>query len=338
MNGKTLSGMQSNSTEVAQQEREGEQNPGNRILNENFSKDEIGDLRELLSLFGKGWISRLRKEKTSFTPAIGERPASVLGTPLLGASPSGWTPSPGESPASGLGTPSNLPPAVEGLPHFGPDTVQKPAMGISSPNSSQTKTSSPGLPRFPSPFPQTSGGIPSQSANVSTNMPGSEISVSSKRSFRTELLSLWNKAQTRQGEQEAFATVRKLLEEIPDETLFGKIFSALCLIFPIQNSLRNCTPDQSLSNLINATDRCLALLSGSEFEQRKKLVKSIAKFASEISPSNLFFAHEGEPFNNQQYERAEGGDSTGRTIREVQSFLVVKRENNMIYRPGKALT
>jgi hypothetical protein len=108
--------------------------------------------------------------------------------------------------------------------------------------------------------------------------------------------------------------------------------------FPAAQALRFGTPDQKQFALSVATDRALAHLAGHAFPERGRLLKALAAWASAVAGTHTFLASEGEPFNNQYWERVPAASPTGKTIREVHGFLVIRSDSRQVVRLGRALT
>ncbi|MFZ5953436.1 MAG: hypothetical protein ACOYXC_22225, partial [Candidatus Rifleibacteriota bacterium] len=131
---------------------------------------------------------------------------------------------------------------------------------------------------------------------------------------------------------------KALLSEIDNDSSFIRIFAALAGIFPLRKCLRHGTPEQKLFSAIALSDRFLAGISGEQFAGRKRLLKAVGTYFSALSEKYNFLAMENENFSPQYHERIPGSSATGRTIREMQGFLVVHKDTNQIVRTGMVLT
>ena len=129
-----------------------------------------------------------------------------------------------------------------------------------------------------------------------------------------------------------------VLNEIKD--IFSKIeataektlITAILGIFPCKRFIRHGTPEQKLFVLKCLSDRFLENIAGLKFTGRKKLLKVISKYLSDVSENYNFITMEGEPFKPTFHERVAGSSSSGLTIKEMRGFLVVdSRTNRVIY-------
>ncbi len=132
--------------------------------------------------------------------------------------------------------------------------------------------------------------------------------------------------------------LKKLAESIPENEIFVKTVLSIASVFPVGDYLRHGTPDQKLYTLIAIGDRFLEHISGINFNSRKKLIKIIGKYLSQVSGAYNFIQMENESFNPQYHERVSCSSSTGSKIREMRGFVVVERNNNQIVRLGRVLT
>ena len=155
---------------------------------------------------------------------------------------------------------------------------------------------------------------------------------------RTELLAYWQQLQaTEQYETEIRDTLKKILENVADQKLFVRIFASLTAIFPLKRNLRHGTPDQKLFTLIALGDRFLQGIAGVFIPDRKLLIKTVAKYLSEVSENYSFIQMETENFSPQYHERVQGS-ANGSKIREMHGFLVVAKQTNQVVRLGAVLT
>jgi len=252
-------------------------------------------------------IGKLRKLLTALQPMI-EKPFSgdeIKGLKELLAS---------RQPDKNAGVASGI--SIEDLPAFptAEETVQ--AVIPQAPEADKTATAT---------------------AALSDSSAVSQISV--LENARKELLESWNKSITRQKPAEVeinhLAFIRKICEAI-EIKMFFQVFAAVAGVFPIQNSLRNGTTNEKKFATIAAGDRFLLNISGLVFEERKNLVKSIARYLTDISAEIGFVSHEGANFDNQNYEKVDGSASTGK-IREIHGYVVINKSTNQVYRSGRAL-
>lgn len=139
-------------------------------------------------------------------------------------------------------------------------------------------------------------------------------------------------------EQETKGIFKGILAEIQDQRTRMRAFAALCGIFPIKKSLRHGTPEQRLFALNALGDRYLESMAGLHFNERKKLLKAVARYLSQISDGFNFIQMEGEAFASQYHERVAGASAAGKTVREMHGFLVVGRDSNQVVRIGQVLT
>ncbi len=90
--------------------------------------------------------------------------------------------------------------------------------------------------------------------------------------------------------------------------------------------------------LITLGERFLQQLAGVIFAERKRLLKTVARYLSEVSENCSFIQMEGETFNPQYHERAPGSMPSGKSIREMHGFLVTSRSSNQVVKPALVLT
>lgn len=134
------------------------------------------------------------------------------------------------------------------------------------------------------------------------------------------------------------ALFKGILAEITDSRTRLRAFASLAGLFPIKKCLRHGTPEQRLFTLIALGDRFLENMAGMAFAERKKLIKAVARFLSQIAENFNFIQMEGEAFSSQYHERVAGASSAGKTVREMHGFLVVGKDNNQVVRVGQVLT
>lgn len=135
-----------------------------------------------------------------------------------------------------------------------------------------------------------------------------------------------------------FDTLKAFIDDVTDESQRNRFECAMLGLMPLQKHLRHGTPEQKLAVLSMVTDRFLKSVAGLKSNHRKDILQTVAAYVSGLSGTYTFLQGEGEPFNNQYYERAEGSDVTGKHIREVHSYLVIKNETRLVARLGQALT
>ncbi len=110
------------------------------------------------------------------------------------------------------------------------------------------------------------------------------------------------------------------------------LITALLGLFPCKRFIRHGTPEQKLFVLKCLSDRFLENIAGLKFTGRKKLLKVITKYLSDISENYNFISMEGEPFKPTFHERVAGSSMSGLVIKEMRGFLVVdSRTNRVIY-------
>lgn len=184
------------------------------------------------------------------------------------------------------------------------------------------------------PAPETDKTVAAASSDSSAV---SQISV--LENARKELLENWSKSIVRQKPAEVeinyLASIRKICEVV-EIKMFFQVFAAVAGVFPIHNSLRNGTSNEKKFATIAAGDRFLLNISGMVFEERKNLIKNIARYLTDISAEIGFISHEGASFDNQNYEKIDGSASTGK-IREIHGYVVINKSTNQVYRSGRAL-
>ena len=134
------------------------------------------------------------------------------------------------------------------------------------------------------------------------------------------------------------STEADVLNEFKDiiskvETAVEKtVITAFLGVFPCKRFVRHGTPEQKLFVLKCLSDRFLENIAGLKFTGRKKLLKVVSKYLSDVSENYNFITMEGEPFKPTFHERVAGSSSSGLTIKEMRGFLVVDgRTNRVIY-------
>lgn len=181
-------------------------------------------------------------------------------------------------------------------------------------------------------------------AKLFTEIPGSipEKTVASPKpedTSRAELIQAFEATYCPDPvENENKALLKGILNEIADSKTRLRAFANLAGLFPIKKCLRHGTPEQRLFTLIALGDRFLENMAGINFPERKKLIKAVARFLSQIAESFNFIQMEGEAFSSQYHERVAGASSAGKTVREMHGFLVVGKDNNQVVRVGQVLT
>ncbi len=125
-----------------------------------------------------------------------------------------------------------------------------------------------------------------------------------------------------------FKDIFSNIEAVAEKTLITAILG----IFPCKRFIRHGTPEQKLFVLKCLSDRFLENIAGLKFTGRKKLLKVVSKYLSDVSENYNFITMEGEPFKPTFHERVAGSSSSGLTIKEMRGFLVVdSRTNRVIY-------
>ena len=116
------------------------------------------------------------------------------------------------------------------------------------------------------------------------------------------------------------------------------LVTAFLGVFPCKRFIRHGTPEQKLFVLKTLSDRFLENIAGLKFQERKKLLKMVAKYLSEISDNYSFIQMEGEPFKPMYHERVAGSSSSGLIIKEMRSFLIIDSGSNHIIYTGLVLS
>ena len=131
-----------------------------------------------------------------------------------------------------------------------------------------------------------------------------------------------------------FKEIASKLEIKSEKTLI----TAFLGIFPCKRFIRHGTIEQKLFVLKSLSDRFLENIAGLRFPERRKLLKLIAKYFSDISENFTFIPMEGEPFKPTYHERVAGSSSSGLVVKEMRSFLVVDSRTNRIIYTGLVLS
>lgn len=116
------------------------------------------------------------------------------------------------------------------------------------------------------------------------------------------------------------------------------LITAFLGVFPCKRFIRHGTPEQKLFFLKVIGDRFLENIAGLKFTERKKLLKLVAKYLSDVSENYTFIPMEGEPFKPMFHERVEGSSSSGLIVKEMRSFLIVDSGSNRIIYTGLVLS
>ena len=133
------------------------------------------------------------------------------------------------------------------------------------------------------------------------------------------------------SESEVLNEFKDIVSKI-ETTAEKTLITALLGLFPCKRFVRHGTPEQKLFVLKCLSDRFLENIAGLKFTGRKKLLKVITKYLSDVSESYNFISMEGEPFKPTFHERVAGSSMSGLVIKEMRGFLVVdSRTNRVIY-------
>ena len=116
------------------------------------------------------------------------------------------------------------------------------------------------------------------------------------------------------------------------------LITAFLGLFPCKRFIRHGTPEQKLFVLKTLSDRFLENIAGVKFQERKRLLKLVAKYLSEVSENYTFIPMEGEPFKPMFHERVAGSSASGLTVKEMRSFLIVDSNTNHIIYTGLVLS
>lgn len=131
-----------------------------------------------------------------------------------------------------------------------------------------------------------------------------------------------------------FKEIIAKLQGVNEKTLI----TAFLGLFPCKRFIRHGTPEQKLFVLKSLSDRFLENIAGLKFQERKRLLKLVAKYLSEISDNYSFIPMEGEPFKPMFHERVAGSSASGLTVKEMRSFLIVDSSSNHIIYTGLVLS
>jgi hypothetical protein len=275
-----------------------------------LSDEEVADLRRLLNLFGPRWLQKVAE---GGLPLRG----SGLGAEA-GAAASGPTAAVAvELPPWPVAESASTTAGGGGVPAAGPGAGLGTAAGRAGPTP-------PGpFPPFVSPLPPAEPAAPL---------------VPPETVVRDTLLAWFDRVPVEGVEREARTRLREVLGAIAPGPVFLAAWQAVTAAFPAAQALRFGTPDQKQFALSAATDRALAHLAGHAFPERGRLLKALAAWASAVAGTHTFLASEGEPFNNQYWERVPAASPSGKTIREVHGFLVIRSDSRQVVRLGRALT
>jgi len=161
----------------------------------------------------------------------------------------------------------------------------------------------------------------------------------SANTLQQQLVAHWESLQlTEAFEVEARNHFCDIIRTISDNRVMVKVWGAANSLLPIKSNLRHGTPDQKLFTLITLGERFLQSLTGVSFSERKRLLKTAARYLSEASENCSFIQMEGETYNPQYHERAPGSMPSGKSIREMHGFLVTSRSSNQVVKTALVLT
>ncbi len=116
------------------------------------------------------------------------------------------------------------------------------------------------------------------------------------------------------------------------------LITAFLGLFPCKRFIRHGTPEQKLFVLKTLSDRFLESIAGLKFQERKRLLKLVAKYLSEVSENYSFIPMEGEPFKPMFHERVAGSSTSGLVVKEMRSFLIIDSGSNHIIYTGLVLS
>ena len=166
-----------------------------------------------------------------------------------------------------------------------------------------------------------------------------ETAEKPEKVLQQHLTAYWkNLPITEPCEVEARRQLIEIVESITDVRILMSVWSAANSLLPLKHNLRHGTPEQKLFTLIMLGERFLQSLAGISFSERKRLIKTAARYLSEVSETCSFIQMEGEPFNQQYHERAPGSMTSGKSVREMHGFLVTARSSNQVIKTGLVLT
>lgn len=166
-----------------------------------------------------------------------------------------------------------------------------------------------------------------------------ETAIKPEKVLQQHLTESWESLNlTEPFEIEARKQLTEIIAAIGDTGTLVRVWGAANSLLPVKNSLRHGTPDQKVFTLIMLGERFLQSLAGIVFSERKRLLKTVARYLSEVSENCSFIQMEGEAFNPQYHERAPGSMPSGKTVREMHGFLVTARSSNQVVKTGLVLT
>ncbi|MBU1106090.1 MAG: hypothetical protein KKB51_05420 [Candidatus Riflebacteria bacterium] len=166
-----------------------------------------------------------------------------------------------------------------------------------------------------------------------------EMAVKPEKILQQQLATCWKNLRLSEPcEIEVRNQLIEIIENIADMRILSCVWGAANSLLPLKHSLRHGTPDQKIFTLIMLGERFLQSLAGISFNERKRLIKTVARYLSEVSETCSFIQMEGEPFNQQYHERAPGSMPSGKSVREMHSFLVTSRSSNQVVKTALVLT
>lgn len=188
-------------------------------------------------------------------------------------------------------------------------------------------------------IPAPENDLPAMPLPDTTQEPTSTALNMPKESLSRQLIAFWAELTLDEAsENELRNQVGTLIESLTDDQIRLKVWAAVNSLLPIKKHLRHGTPEQKLFTLTTLGERFLKMLAGVSFSNRKRLLKTVARYLSEVSETCTFLQMEGEPFNPQYHERAAGSMSSGKTVREMHGFLVTAKSSNQVVKTGLVLT
>lgn len=113
---------------------------------------------------------------------------------------------------------------------------------------------------------------------------------------------------------------------------------AILGLIPCKRFIRHGTPEQKLFVLKSLSDRFLENIAGLKFAERRRLLKIVSRYISDVSENYSFIAMEGEPFKPTFHERVAGSSSSGLVVKEMRSFLIVDSRTNRVIYTGLVLS
>lgn len=162
----------------------------------------------------------------------------------------------------------------------------------------------------------------------------SSSNVDNKQDF-SELLDCCKNYDS--SEAEIIREFKEIVSKL-DNKVEKTLITAFLGLFPCKRFIRHGTTEQKLFVLKTLSDRFLENLAGIRFPERRKLLKVIAKYLSDVSENFNFIPMEGEPFKPTFHERVAGSSSSGLIVKEMRSFLVVDSRTNKIIYTGLVLS